>query len=112
MTDIPKTAMPIAEYIRENVPRPKELPRIGEWGDKEFRSPKGRYQTSTCNILGLLSESKYPYPKWTTKNNFWPVPNCLTDETMTAFMDWWDRAEFWGDPPDPQAAINTIWGKP
>ena len=92
MTPIPKSALPIAEYIRENAPRPKELPRP--------RHGEGLRFGLFCPT-GLLSEATDPTPGY--RFEFLRPPKGFSQLAIESFYKWWDSQT------DPQAAMDAIW---
>ena len=90
MTNIPKIAKPIAEYILKNVPRPKELPvryipKDGTGREMWFWDER--------DATGLALEG--------VALDDWP----FNDDQIHAFDDWFHSQT------DPQAAMNVIWGR-
>lgn len=106
MTKIPKSAMPVAEYIRENVPRPKELP-AKHWPDGAFcfiQYHKVEFAVTGGKCpMGLLPEAKEPWP--CEPKDFHPRPIGFTKRAVSSFGRWWDSQT------DPQDAVDAIWGK-
>ena len=81
MTPIPSTAIPIALYIRENVPRPKRFPNTLQWFDiLQIQLPHRLRQT---------------IDKESALNNVY------------IFYTWIKKLA----KVDPQAAMNAIWGE-
>lgn len=90
----------INKVIREQVPRPKRLPRATECDGTRLRF----YTTPAGYILcpmGLLPEAKSPCP--TGLHNFGKPPG--SEYQIIQSWVWWDSLT------DPQAAVDAVWGE-
>lgn len=96
MTPLPKQAEVIAKAIREQVPRPNELPMFYLVSDAKL---KLRFNHK-CP-MGFLQNAKHVVPS--SANDFIVPPG--NDEEIIAFATWWDSQT------DPQAAVNAVWGE-
>ena len=96
----PKEAEAVRGYIRDNVGRPKRLPKLIKniifsshlrWRNRRgYCCPLGLIKTATTGApLGGSSFSK-------------PLP--LTGKSIERFIFWWDTQT------DPQYAVDTVWG--
>lgn len=91
---IPKTAMPIMEVLRRDVPGPKELPQFSSYNRTRFL----RWKKCYCPMgLHPLALSKVPY---FDKMDFPPHPKI---RAIQVFANWWD------DQTDARAAVDAIW---
>ena len=95
----PPEAMPVVEYIRKHVPRPKELPVLRAYEKTHgtaLRFP--RWDWYTCP-MGLLP------------NAIEALPECSEDldgfntDQIEAFYETWDSFT------NPIAAVNAVWGE-
>ncbi len=90
---IPKTAMPIVEVLRRDVPRPKELPKCGDYVLHLLR-----WEKSYCPMgLHPRANSKAPY------FNINDFPSYPKIRAIQRFANWWD------DQTDPRAAMDAVW---
>ena len=98
----PKEAEPVRKYIRDNVKRPKELPKLIDngmgsdflrWKNTEYRCPLGLCPNAmngtpvSCRGAGIPVERKD-----------------ITVEGISFFIHFWDSQA------DPQYAVDTVWG--
>lgn len=100
---IPEAALPVAEILRRDVPRPKTLPimttlfRTTEalrWipkGGVAGVCPMGRHQDARS--LAPTCAAGFPFPT-------------VRDAHVEAFGDWWDSLTLEQAP----AAMDAIWG--
>lgn len=96
---IPEAAQPIAELIREKVPRPAAHEvHIRQTGVIRFRSLGAAH----CP-MGLLPCAWAVEP--TTPEDF-DRENRPSEDEIVAFYLWWDAQR------DAEAAMDAVWGEP
>lgn len=91
----PKQALQVLRIIRDDVPRPEELPNGDERGDK----------LTWCGLfcpMGLHPKSSSSLPSCSDQ---FANGQCAESSTA-AFLEWWDGIE----EEDAQAAVDFIWG--
>lgn len=103
---LPDIARIVAVYIRQQVPRPEELPAFIEtsghkvtplaWPADRDKNIKGR-----CPF-GLLPKALGPWPT-SVKDFRGGVP--FSQHEMIEFFRWWD------EQTDALAAVNAVWGE-
>ena len=90
---IPKTAMPIVEVLRRDVPRPKELPKFGLGISHVLR-----WEKSYCPMgLHPHAMSKAPY------FHIYDFPAHPKIRAIQTFANWWEKQT------DARAAVDVIW---
>ena len=102
---VPDIAKIVAVYIRQRVPRPKELPnqfRPGDgsllcWGVNKNLPPS---RSHACP-LGLLPKAMIGWPT-SIKDFRGGVP--FSQHELISFAIWWDQQV------DALAAVNEVWG--
>ena len=105
MKPIPKAAMPIVEYIRENVTRPKELPRGTLPDGTHLRWLIG--SLLFCP-LGLCKESNDQAPHQLSQFNFdEDEGEDFAERNISSTFQWWDEIP----ESDAHAACDAIWGE-
>lgn len=92
----PKEAEAVRRYIRDNVKRPKTLPKL------RFGSFVWKRKMGLCCPLGLLRDSKTGCP-YSLREFDKPKP--FTNDEMKAFFEWFDLLT------DPQYAVDTVWSE-
>ena len=100
--EIPPEAMPVVEILRRDVPRPEELPG-DKWPSLSWPSPYWRRcsRLGVCCPMGLHPKSLFNAPN--DASVF--ADGETTDDAVDSFGKWWD------EQTDPQAAVDSIWGK-
>lgn len=104
MSPIPKTAKPIADYIRENVGKPDCMWQafISDEHDNEGIRFSYYHSTEDFTVLGLMDAAvDVEHPEG--RHDFVNPPDCFTDRGIKSFNHWCDKQT------DLQAAINAIW---
>lgn len=96
MMKFPREAEPVRQYIRDNVTKPKRLPRIS-YGSLIWKRNK-----RLCCPLGLLRDAKTGCPYSLSE---FETPKPFTNDQMKAFFEWFDSLT------DPQYAVDTVWEK-
>ena len=105
---IPEAAMPVAEILRAEVPRPEGLPRgcIDIEGNMRLRWTKGRNEKMAPCPMGLHPEALSNAPVF--PNRFLSKdPSRISEEAVYAFWYWWDSLA----EADAGAACDAIWGE-
>lgn len=96
---IPEEAIPVRDWVRREVPRPKELPHQLAYGGLYGSL---RWEKVTCP-LGLLPCAPRKQPH---RDHFkgMDLPAGITLDGIEAFTSWWDLLS------DPEEAVREVWG--
>ena len=97
---MPLGARLVANYIRNKVARPDDLPV--KYRKISVLTWLGANKGMDCCPLGLLSGAMIGWPSW-VKDFRGGVP--FTQHELITFIKWWDQQD------DALAAVNEVWGK-
>ena len=110
MYKVPKKAIEVAEIIRRDVLRPKELPvavKLFQHHRPTLRwkllDPIGQKAIFNFCPMGLHPRSSSACPYFDPDQ--FAFGERVDLQTMRAFARWWDSLE------DPQKAVDALWGR-
>ena len=98
----PPEAQDVVQYIRENVPRPEELPKP-KWGRGGTHLRFLYYAGINKCPMGMIETAKATAPIRLDDFEKNSVP--FTDNEMYHFYRTWDSFK------DPQSAVDAVWGE-